>query len=58
MKRVNKERLGSTLDDLLGAEEQLTEVTAIAHKRVLAWQIKVEMAKPYAYQKSGCRSLA
>jgi antitoxin HicB len=55
MKDINKERLGSTLDDLLESEGELTEITAIAHKRVLAWQIseamrrlhvnKVEMAR-------------
>lgn len=55
MKDINQERLGSTLDDLLESEDELMEVTAIAHKQVLAWQIeramkakhltKVEMAR-------------
>ncbi len=55
MKKINKERLGSTLDDFLESEGELNEITAIAHKRVLVWQIyeamqkqhinKVEMAK-------------
>ena len=55
MSDINKERLGSALDEFLESEEILTEVTALAHKRVLAWQIeqamkakhltKVEMAR-------------
>lgn len=55
MKKINKERLGSTLDDFLESEGYFNEITAIAHKRVLVWQIyeamqrqhinKVEMAK-------------
>lgn len=55
MKSIREERLGSTLDAFLDSEESLTEITAIAHKRVLAWQIleamkykhinKIEMAK-------------
>ena len=55
MKKINKERLGSTLDDCLESEGDLTEIIAIAHKRVLVWQIseamkrlrinKVEMAR-------------
>lgn len=55
MMDINKERLGSTLDELLESEDELMEVTAIAHKRILAWQIeqvmktkhvtKIEMAK-------------
>jgi antitoxin HicB len=35
--------IGSSLDDLLEAEGILTEVNAIALKRVLAWQIAEEM---------------
>ncbi|WP_019502982.1 XRE family transcriptional regulator [Pseudanabaena sp. PCC 6802] len=37
--------VGSTLDDLLEEDEILTEVNALALKRVLAWQIRQEMVK-------------
>jgi antitoxin HicB len=45
MKKINKERLGTTLDELLESEGELTEVTAIAHKRIFAWQIAEAMKK-------------
>lgn len=37
--------VGSSLDDVLEEEGVLAEVTAIALKRVLAWQILEEMKK-------------
>ena len=55
MSNINKERVGSTFDEFLESEGILTEVKALAHKRVFAWQIeqamkakhltKVEMAR-------------
>ena len=36
--------VGSSLDDFLAEEAMLQEVTAIAVKRVIAWQIQEEMA--------------
>jgi antitoxin HicB len=55
MKNIDNDRFGSTLDDLLESEGELTQITALAHKHVLAWKIaeamkkkhinKVEMAK-------------
>ncbi len=35
--------VGSSLDDFLAEEAMLQEVTAIAVKRVIAWQIQEEM---------------
>lgn len=32
MKDINHDRIGSTLDDLLESEGELTEITALAHK--------------------------
>ncbi|MDF3034501.1 MAG: hypothetical protein K0R76_1455 [Alphaproteobacteria bacterium] len=43
MSDINQERLGSTFDQWLEEEGILTEVTALAHKRVLAWQIEQAM---------------
>jgi antitoxin HicB len=40
----NNLHIGSSLDDLLEEEGVLSEVNAIALKRVLAWQIEQEMA--------------
>lgn len=37
-------RIGSSLDELLEEEGILTEVSAIAIKRVLAWQVAQEMS--------------
>ena len=37
--------VGSSLDDVLEEEGVLAEVTAIALKRVLAWQILEEIKK-------------
>jgi hypothetical protein len=38
-----KDRIGSDFDDFLASEGILEEVTAIAVKRVIAWQIEQEM---------------
>ncbi len=40
---TNNIHTGSSFDDFLEEEGLLSEVTAIAAKRVLAWQIKQEM---------------
>lgn len=36
---------GSTLEDFLKADNRLEEATAIAAKRVIAWQLQQEMEK-------------
>ena len=38
-----KKNLGSSFDDFLKEEAMLEEVTAVAMKRVIAWQIAQEM---------------
>jgi len=40
---MGKKNIGSSLDDLLAEDAMLEEVTAIALKRVIAWQIAEEM---------------
>jgi DNA-binding Xre family transcriptional regulator len=40
---MNKKNIGSSLDDLLIEEDMLHEATAIAVKRVIAWQIEQAM---------------
>lgn len=40
---MNKEHIGSCFDDFLAEEGMLEEATAIAVKRVIAWQIQQEM---------------
>jgi len=40
---VNQNHIGSSLDDLLLEDGSLAEATAIAIKRVLAWQIEQVM---------------
>ena len=40
---MNKQNIGSNFDDLLAEEGMLEEVTAVAVKRVIAWQIEQEM---------------
>ncbi len=42
---MNKQHLGSTLDDFLIEEGQLAEAEAVAAKRVLAFQISQLMAE-------------
>jgi len=40
---MNKQNIGSHFDDFLAEEGMLEEVTAVAVKRVIAWQIEQEM---------------
>jgi antitoxin HicB len=42
---TNNPYIGSSLDDLLEEDSVLSEVTAVALKRVLAWQVLQEMKK-------------
>ena len=41
---MNTPHVGSSFDDFLAEEAMLVEATAIAVKRVIAWQIQQEMA--------------
>jgi len=41
---MKKQNLGSDFDDFLAEEGMLEEVTAVAVKRVIAWQIEQEMS--------------
>ena len=41
---MNKQNIGSDFDDFLAEEGMLEEVTAVAVKRVIAWQIEQEMS--------------
>lgn len=40
---MNRQHIGSSFDDFLAEESRLEETTAIAMKRVIAWQIEQEM---------------
>jgi hypothetical protein len=40
---MNKKHIGSNFDDFLEADGTLEETTAVAVKRVIAWQIRREM---------------
>lgn len=40
---MNAENIGSSFDDFLHEEGLLDEANAVAIKRVIAWQIEVEM---------------
>jgi antitoxin HicB len=40
---MKKQNIGSDFDDFLAEEGMLEEVTAVAVKRVIAWQIEQEM---------------
>lgn len=40
---MNEKHIGSSLDDFLAEEAVLEEATAVAVKRVIAWQIAQEM---------------
>lgn len=44
-RRKDNPRLGSTLDDLLEEDGLLAEATAVAIKRVVAWQLAQAMEK-------------
>lgn len=41
---MTKQNLGSDFNDFLAEEGMLEEVTAVAVKRVIAWQIEQEMS--------------
>jgi hypothetical protein len=41
---MKNQNIGSDFDDFLADEGMLEEVTAVAVKRVIAWQIKQEMS--------------
>ena len=41
---MKKQNVGSDFDDFLAEEGMLEEVTAVAVKRVIAWQIEQEMS--------------
>ena len=41
---MKKQDVGSDFDDFLAEEGMLEEVTAVAVKRVIAWQIEQEMS--------------
>ncbi len=41
---MKKQNIGSDFDDFLKEEGRLEEATAVAVKRVIAWQIEREMA--------------
>ena len=43
MAKINKAHVGSSLDDLLIEDGTLDEATAIATKRVLAWEVAQQM---------------
>jgi len=40
---MNKKHIGSSFDDFLAEEATLQDATAVAVKRVIAWQIASEM---------------
>lgn len=40
---MSKKNIGSRLDDFLAEEAMLEDVTAVAVKRVISWQIEQEM---------------
>lgn len=40
---MKKQNIGNNFDDFLAEEGMLEEVTAVAVKRVIAWQIEQEM---------------
>jgi hypothetical protein len=42
---MNKKHIGSDLDSLLAEDGTLAECEAVAHQRVVAWQIEQEMKK-------------
>ena len=51
MKKTNTPpTIGSSFDEFLQEEGTLSEVTALAHKRVLAWQIEQAMKNQHITQ--------
>ena len=49
---MNKNNIGSSFDDFLIEEALLDEATAVAIKRVIAWQIAEEMKAQTLTKKS------
>ena len=43
MKKISKKNIGSSLDDFLQVDSSLSSTTALAIKRVIAWQTTEEM---------------
>ena len=50
MEEIKEKNIGSSFDEFLESEEILSEVTALAHKRVLAWQIEQAMQDQHLSQ--------
>ncbi len=51
MKKTNEsDNIEASFDEFLQEEETLNETTALAHKRVLAWQIEQEMKSQHVTQ--------
>jgi|APCry1669191812_1035378.scaffolds.fasta_scaffold24788_2 predicted XRE-type DNA-binding protein len=50
MEKVRETNIGSSFDEFLESEGILGSVTAIAHKRVLAWQIEQAMKASHVTQ--------
>lgn len=42
---MNRKHIGSSLDDFLKQENLLAECEAVAHQRVVTWQIEQEMKR-------------
>jgi len=49
---MNEKNIGSSFDDFLEEESLLHEATAVAVKRVIAWQIAQEMKVQYLTKSS------
>ena len=43
MKKISKKNIGSSLDNFLQVDSSLSSTTALAIKRLIAWQITEEM---------------
>lgn len=50
MDKIIEEKVGSSFDEFLESEEILSDVTTLAHKRVLAWQITQAMKNQHITQ--------
>lgn len=50
MDKIIEEKIGSSFDEFLESEGILNEVTTLAHKRVLAWQIAQAMKNQHITQ--------
>lgn len=47
MSNENTGPIGSSLDELLEQDDLLSEVTSLAHKRILAWQFREAMEEKH-----------